>query len=425
MKRSFFFAAVTNASDVLVFALMAIAARWLGTEDFGVFSYAQAVAVVALTAMGFGLDPLIVRELSKNPSKGPHYLFVMLSWKLPVGAACVASLYLVGRHLLDMASTHLLVLILLGVSTFFRQLASGFRVMLRPLERYNLEAYGALVEKALLLLLGLAVLSAGEGLVGLAVAFVVARLIALAVSLKLVTRYIALAWLPDLPLAATLQRMALPIGLSVLLTNTYAQIDTFLLKALTDDYHQIGLYNVPLKVFMALAIVPAIVSAVLLPRLSSTLLGRKYEHNRLVLAGIAISFVASLPVAVTGILLAEPLIVLVFGEAYAASAGVMQILSASLLISAQLWFMQTLLIAVDRQSVLLRTSLAALALRFVLGLLLIPRWGIEGAAAGVAISQLVVCAGGWSYLLKRHFRARSPADFARRMREAMMRQPSA
>jgi O-antigen/teichoic acid export membrane protein len=84
-----------------------------------------------------------------------------------------------------------------------------------------------------------------------------------------------------------------------------------------------------------------------------------------------------------------------------------------------------LLIAVDRQSVLLRTSLAALALRLVLGLLLIPVWGIEGAAAGVAISQLVVCIGGWGYLLKKHFRARSPADLVHRMREAMMRQPSA
>jgi O-antigen/teichoic acid export membrane protein len=424
VKRSLFFAAIANASDMLVFVLMVLAARWLGAEDFGTFSYAQALAVVGLTLMGFGLDPLIIRELSKDASQGSRYLFAMLCWKLPVGCICVLLLYLAGRHLLGMSPDHVLVLTLMGVSTFLRQLAAGFRSMLRPLQRQDLEALGAMLEKTALLSLGAAALALGYGLIGLAVAFCIARGLGVAVGLALVTRFFPLAWVPDLALAARLQRMAIPIGLSFLLTNTYAHVDTFLLKAFA-DYAQIGLYNVPLKVFMALTMLPAVVSDVLLPRLSATLHGPKSGHNRLILLGIIISFLAVLPVAVGGVLFAETFIVLVFGEAYAASTGVMQILSASLLISSQLWFMQTLLIAVDRQSVLLRTSLAALALRLVLGLLLIPVWGIEGAAAGVAISQLVVCIGGWGYLLKKHFRARSPADLVRRMREAMMRQPSA
>jgi O-antigen/teichoic acid export membrane protein len=91
-----------------------------------------------------------------------------------------------------------------------------------------------------------AALALGYGLIGLAVAFCIARGLGVAVGLALVTRFFPLAWVPDLALAARLQRMAIPIGLSFLLTNTYAHVDTFLLKAFA-DYAQIGLYNVPLR----------------------------------------------------------------------------------------------------------------------------------------------------------------------------------
>ena len=44
-----FYSAVTNFSDILLFALMIMAARSLGATDFGAFSFALSLATVFLT----------------------------------------------------------------------------------------------------------------------------------------------------------------------------------------------------------------------------------------------------------------------------------------------------------------------------------------------------------------------------------------
>ena len=417
MRSNFFFAGVTNGSDVLVFVLMAMAGRWLGADDFGTFSFAQALAAVGMSLMGFGLDPLVVRELSRDTTQGSRYLFVMLWWKLPVGCICAIILSLVGHYILHMPPMHLAVLACISGAMLLRLLAIGLRVTLRPLGRYDLEAYCTATEQALLLLLGGTALVLGYGLVGLALAFLVARAIGLAVSVAVVTRRIPLRWMPDIQLFLNLQRMAIPIGLSVFLSNTYAQSDTFLIKAFS-DYEQVGLYNVALKIYMGMLILPSVISSVLLPRLSQTFQQSKSAHNRLVLVGVGISILVAVPISIAGIVFAEPMIVLVFGDGYAPSATAMKILFASFVVGMQVAFIQIFLIAVRRQSVLLVTSSSALVLRFGLGFFLIQTWGIEGAAIAMALSQVFIFVGGWIYLIRSHFQVRSLNEFKLRASEA-------
>ena len=51
-------------------------ARFLGTEQFGLLSYSLSITAVIMAISKLGMDSLLVRELTKNPSTYRIYLGV-------------------------------------------------------------------------------------------------------------------------------------------------------------------------------------------------------------------------------------------------------------------------------------------------------------------------------------------------------------
>jgi O-antigen/teichoic acid export membrane protein len=105
----------------------------------------------------------------------------------------------------------------------------------------------------------------------------------------------------------------------------------------------------------------------------------------------------ALPVAAGGCLVAAGMIGLVFGPAYAASALPLQILIWSIVAA----WMRTVntysLIALHQQSFVLRTTAWSAAINIVLNILLIPRWGMAGAAVATLATEALRTVIGLAY----------------------------
>lgn len=101
-----------------------------------------------------------------------------------------------------------------------------------------------------------------------------------------------------------------------------------------------------------------------------------------VLAGVA-------PVCVGGILVAAPIVGLIFGSGYVASVEPLQILLLLLPLAYIRNVSQGALLAHGRQDQMLRTVVWAAATNVVLNLLLIPRWGLAGAAWATVATEAV------------------------------------
>jgi O-antigen/teichoic acid export membrane protein len=395
--RTFGFAGLTSLSNLLVVLVMLIAARVLGREDFGALAYAQSLAIVVMTPVSFGLDQLALREVSRRKELAAHYLFNHMIWAM-VLAVTLLALVAAGVTILEADARLRLVIVLTAAAWGLRVITLSAQVYFRPFDRYGRESATALGGQTVYLVLCLATLMLVPGLVPLVIAILAARVIGILIVLVSVGRTVGFSYRLDPRLVLGLQRLAMPIGLSIALNAAYTQIDVLILRSVL-ELEAIGVYGAALKIYLALFMLPAIVTNVLLPRLSvSAVGGDARRHRRLVWGGGALLLAISLPMAVLGVILSPWMMGTVFGPEYADGARVLQLLFVAAAISFQVLYARTLLVAIDRQRVMVWITLLGLVARAGLVWQLSRVWGIDGAAIAVLISEGAVLALCWGYL---------------------------
>jgi O-antigen/teichoic acid export membrane protein len=84
----------------------------------------------------------------------------------------------------------------------------------------------------------------------------------------------------------------------------------------------------------------------------------------------------------------------VFGEAYARSIGIFEILSLGFFFVFTNIYFLNLLVSVDGQKLLWKLSCGGLLFNLIVNAFVIPRWGAEGAAATTVLSEILVLAIG-------------------------------
>lgn len=103
--------------------------------------------------------------------------------------------------------------------------------------------------------------------------------------------------------------------------------------------------------------------------------------------GMAQAMFGALPVTVGGLIVAPGLVALLFGEGYASSAAPLQVLLLLVPIALVRNVWQAVLVAYDRQDLMLRTVVWAAGVNVLLNVALIPPFGMIGAAAATVATE--------------------------------------
>jgi O-antigen/teichoic acid export membrane protein len=156
----------------------------------------------------------------------------------------------------------------------------------------------------------------------------------------------------------------------------------------------VAVYNVAYKLFEPSLILPSVLLAATFPLISQAggaggkpgELRQVLGHTLLLLCALGAG--AALLLA----LLSAPLVGLLYGGAYSASAAVLQVLSLACLPMFANYGLTHALIAVDRPRLYALFTLAAMLANIGVNLLLIPLWGVSGAAAATVAAEVVLFA---------------------------------
>jgi O-antigen/teichoic acid export membrane protein len=180
----------------------------------------------------------------------------------------------------------------------------------------------------------------------------------------------------------------------------------------------VGYYNAAYTLVTFFLNVGTAYSLSLLPSL--TRLGSvRGEQRELYDTAMAHVFAAGLPVALGGCLLAGPIITLLFGPGYTQAAQPFQLLiwciPLCLLRDVPLMALQ----AAGRENRILRVTLLAAVLNLGLNVVLIPRWGIRGAAIATLITEAVRMALALTFVGQEGFGLRWIPRFWRSILAAM------
>jgi len=188
--------------------------------------------------------------------------------------------------------------------------------------------------------------------------------------------------------AGSVLQPALTMGASQVLALMSYNFDSVLLGFFLGQM-AVGWYNAAYKPVTVVLAMPFTYFLGLFPVLSRTYTESQEAFREIVVRSLRLMSVFAVPIGVGGTFLAEPIIGFLFGPAYANSVLPLQILAWSAVLVILRFTYRQALNAAGRQELDLRCASAAAGLNLGLNLLLMPRYGIIGAAVATLLSEVL------------------------------------
>jgi O-antigen/teichoic acid export membrane protein len=398
--------AVTNA--ILQFVLVVVMTRGLGARGTGVFFGAIALFTILSTASQFGSDSGVIRTIPSLIVRGRRseigaVVSVALTPVLIAGTALAVATYALAPQLASLFMRDVPTeeaARLIRVLSPFLPLTTATLVLLAVSRGFGTMVPTVVVENfskpALrLALVGLAI-AIGAGVFGATVAWAIPIIIGLIVA----------GWVVRVRLrehdhvrptggsggevsAGAFWRFSLPRGIAGILEVSLGWFDILLLGAFRSAT-EVGVYAaVSRTAVMALFALRA-TSMAIAPRLSALLSqGRRSQAQTLYQVMTWWLILLAWPIYIT-LAVFSPFLLGVFGTAFTAGSTALTILSVAMLVNMATGNVNAVLLMAGKSTWNLANASVVLALNVGLNLLLIPPYGIEGAAIAWAISIVVL-----------------------------------
>jgi O-antigen/teichoic acid export membrane protein len=154
---------------------------------------------------------------------------------------------------------------------------------------------------------------------------------------------------------------------------------------------EVGWYAASYRVYEGLTYAPSILFAVLTPRFSSLFGHDRSAYRALLTRSLTASVGLGVVLGGSAALAATPIITWLFGPAYIGAVAPLQILSGGALFVFGSWILYAAALSTNLDRRLLPLTIIGLIVNVLLNIVLIPRYGISGAAwATVSAEALTV-----------------------------------
>jgi O-antigen/teichoic acid export membrane protein len=391
----------------LGFLASILIARGLGPQGYGSYAVLMATVAILMTLSDFGLTPAAVRFLAQTGDVPSEQRRVMAVYAVLKGGAVAAILVTVlvaapwlsgpalSRPDLDtLLRLAALLLLSSALMSFVMTLFQGMRRFREYSSLQPLNPAATLLAIALLAVWGrlnvasVILVSVAAPFVPFLVGVIIAR-----------RRNIPLPGLPDFDLSGhwrTLVRFSKWLWISSLFAIVASRLDLLLLNRFSQP-EQVGAYALALGLATKLAVVNGSLITVLLPTVSA--FRSRGEFTRFARTNVRRSLMLATLLLLAGLPLAQPLILGIYGESYAASTGIFRVLL--FVVAVELAATPFVLFAypLDLPKALAAGEMVKTALLGVAGVLLVPVFG----PTGMAVAKLIAVVAGTSFVLVRVF----------------------
>lgn len=364
------------------------AARVLGTSSWGAFSYTLSVAAFLTIFSDIGINALLTKEASRNPELKDRYLATAFFVKLALLTFCIAGVIIAFPYLTKIpeASSLMPILVLVFAFDTLRDLGSA---LARALEKMEIEAGALIFTNAAIVTLGFILLTAYKTAAALAWGYALGSALGFfAIAFALKKHYGALLKNFSRRLVLPILTTAWPFGLMGLMGAIMLNTDIIMLGWIREA-HEVGYYSAAQKLILLSYVFPQLIATSIFPPLARAVATDKPAAKALLEKSVAFVTLVAVPLVILGKLFAAPIVTLVFGAAYAPAIPAFQLLIFTILIVYPATLLGNAVFAYDQQKSFLTFVLVAIFGNAIFNFLLIPTYGIEGAAISTIITQLI------------------------------------
>lgn len=367
------------AMRVLGIVYVASLARYVGTSGVGAISTATALTTIVAILIGPGLETLLVRDVARDRTQVGPYLSTMLFLK-----ACLAVPFFLVIiaivHTADYPAQVVPIIYAYAVLTVLDALGSIFASVFQAFERMEFQATAVVLRDSINILLSLLFIYFHLSLLMIVFVSVLATACKfLFMGLIVYKRFAPSRPALSLTVSWRLLIASFPFAFYIILVLIRFQLGTLILS-LYRTPEQVGVYSAAFSLVMLSLFIPNAFSTAIFPTFSD--LHKRSTGGLQDFYRVCFKYLLLLgfPLGVGTVLLGDKVILLVFGDKFQGSVGVVRILAIYMFTFVG-YCNGPLLNATGRQRFFAWTQAAAVALNALIALLLVPRFGPEGAAA--------------------------------------------
>jgi len=365
-------------------------ARYLGPEQFGLFSYAQSFVGLFSSIATFGLNGIVVRELVKYPEKEKGLLGT--GFILKILGAILTLLFLAMAINFTSNDSNINILIFIIASSIIFQ---SFNIIDFYFQAKVMSKYVVFTNSFSLLLSSLIkiVLILNNSSV-IAFAWVI-LFDSIVLSLGYLYWYFRVkkefflsTIIFDFKLAKNLLKDSWPLVFTSIVIIIYMKIDQVMIKEMLNS-EAVGQYAAATRLSESWYFIPVVISSSLFPAIiKAKEVNEKLYYSRLQILYDLMVWVAVI-IALPMTFLSDWIVIFLYGIEYSESGSVLMIhIWAGIFVflgtASSKWF-----IIENLQKYSFYRTFSGAIINIVLNLILIPKFGIKGAAVATLISQLV------------------------------------
>jgi O-antigen/teichoic acid export membrane protein len=372
---------------LLRIVLIVYSARILGAAEWGISSYLLSWAVLFTIATDLGLSAIITRELVRNESHRAEYLSTFLFIKLALLFISLTAILLIVPAVGTLPLSRSLILSLM-LLVFFDSMRIITTTVNKARETMHREALTNILTQTAILTIGITLLMRNPSAEALNVAYAVGSGIGTLCGFFLIRDYLRGIFTSfRQSLVGKLIKDSLPIALVGLLGSLMLNTDIIMLGWMRTAT-EVGYYSAAQKIIFTLYVLPTLIASAALPTMA-----RLTHDSRAFTAFfkriLTSSLTFALPITLGGFLTAPLIIKLFYGAEYLPAVPAYMILLLTVPIAFATPVINNALIAYNNQRHFLTYAVLGLTANAILNFLLIPTWGINGAAAATLITQTV------------------------------------
>ena len=359
-------------------------ARYLGPIQFGLLSYAIAIVAVFMALSRLGMESILVRELVVHPEEIRQYLGTAFS--LMLIAAIIGVGFISGIiHLFENDPDTKVYIWIISIGLIFQTfLVIDYSFQSQVKAKYSSIAKSMAFTLGALIKIYLVLIQADLLLLVISYAFDYVLIALFLIIMHIKKRQLNFLLVFNFHLIKPLLKSAWPMVMSALAIILYMRTDQIMIKNMLDA-EQLGLYAAMTRIYEGWIMIPVILSASLLPAIvkAKSLSLVKYQQGLTFL--FALVFWSGIVVAVITTFFSKVIIEVTFGMAYLPASQVFVIIMWSAAFAALGSVTLRYLVAEKMEKKIAIRTVVALTINLALNFLLIPIYGINGAAVATLI----------------------------------------
>lgn len=375
-------------ASICAFIWTILIAKYLGPSEFGIMGTAVSIASTFVFLADFGISTYIIRAISTDMNQEAKYLNNTLTLKLFL-AILYFIITFIALLILGWNNYIILICMLFSLESVIKTFQDVLFASFKAHEVMKYQAYVTIFINVSLLLSLIFISFTDFGLIGVALAYIIVNLVALAYDLYLIRKNIIK---PHLSINTSffkhLIKAGFPFATISFLYTIYYSIDIIMLTNFSTTYDT-GLYNSAYKLISVLTVFYTVYTSVIFPVMSKLFKNEEKLLNISFVKSIKYLLLATVPIA-TFIFFYGYDIINIYGPEFVEASGVLKILIWTVCFLFVNGACTLVLNASNEEYSVTKIYLFAALFNVGLNLILIPKYSIYGASVSTILSEVLI-----------------------------------